>query len=85
MKTQPISELLPDAVKVIKNLNSHQSPMLVTQNGKPAAYLVSVRAFERLHRRLRLLEGIARGEKAIREGRTVTHSEAKKRMRRWLE
>jgi len=85
MKTQPISELLPEAVKVIKNLNSDQSTILVTQNGKPAAYLVSVRAFERLQRRMRLLEGIARGEKAIREGRIVTHSEAKKRMRRWLE
>jgi len=85
MKTQPISELLPEAVKVIKNLNSDKSPMLVTQNGKPAAYLVSVASFERMNRRMRLLEGIARGEKAIREGRTVTHSEAKKRMRRWLE
>jgi prevent-host-death family protein len=85
MKTQPISELLPEAVKVIKYLNTDQSPMLVTQNGKPAAYLVSVTAFNRLQRRMRLLEGIARGEKAIREGRTVTHSEAKKRMRRWLE
>jgi len=84
MKTQPISELLPEAVKVIKNLNSDKSPMLVTQNGKPAAYLVSVASFERMNRRMRLLEGIARGEKAIREGRTVTHSEAKKRMRRWL-
>ena len=85
MKTQPISELLPEAVKVIKNLNSDKSPMLVTQNGKPAAYLLSVTAFERMNRRMRLLEGIARGERAIREGRTVTHSEAKKRMRRWLE
>ena len=85
MKTQPISELLPEAVKIIKNLNSDKSPMLVTQNGKPAAYLVSVASFERMNRRMRLLEGIARGEKAIREGRTVTHSEAKKRMRRWLE
>ena len=85
MKTQPISELLPEAVKVIKNLNGDKSPMLVTQNGKPAAYLVSVASFERMNRRMRLLEGIARGERAIREGRTVTHSEAKKRMRRWLE
>jgi predicted transcriptional regulator len=31
-----------------------------------------------------LLEGIARGEKAIEEGRTVSHAEAKRRMSRWL-
>jgi hypothetical protein len=32
-----------------------------------------------------LLEGIARGEKAIEEGRTVSHTQAKKRLARWLE
>ncbi|MHB9111007.1 MAG: type II toxin-antitoxin system prevent-host-death family antitoxin, partial [Thermoleophilia bacterium] len=31
-----------------------------------------------------LLEGIARGEKAIEEGRTLSHAQAKKRMARWL-
>jgi PHD/YefM family antitoxin component YafN of YafNO toxin-antitoxin module len=59
--------------------------MLVTQNGKPAAYLMGVNTYERLQRRMRILEGIARGEKAIREGRTLNHSEAKKRMKRWLD
>jgi hypothetical protein len=31
------------------------------------------------------LEGIALGEKAVEEGRTVSHGEAKQRMARWLE
>jgi hypothetical protein len=31
-----------------------------------------------------LLEGIARGEKAIEEDRTVSHAGAKRRMSRWL-
>jgi hypothetical protein len=31
-----------------------------------------------------VIEGIARGEKAILEGRLVTHQEAKRRMSRWL-
>jgi uncharacterized protein (DUF433 family) len=30
------------------------------------------------------LEGIARGEVAVEEGRTVTHSEARQRMAKWL-
>lgn len=29
-------------------------------------------------------EGIARGEKAIEEGRSVTHKQAKQMMSRWL-
>jgi arginase len=31
-----------------------------------------------------VLEGIARGERAIEEGRTVSHAEAKRRLGRWL-
>jgi predicted transcriptional regulator len=31
-----------------------------------------------------LLEGIARGERAMEEGRTLTHAQAKQRMARWL-
>jgi predicted transcriptional regulator len=33
--------------------------------------------------RLTLLEGIARGEKAVLDGRVLTHEEAKKKMARW--
>ena len=45
---------------------------------------MAVEAFDTLNRRLGILEGIARGECAIEEGRVVTHAEAKKRMARWL-
>ncbi len=34
--------------------------------------------------RMALLEGIARGERAILEGRVVSHAAAKQRLRRWL-
>jgi predicted transcriptional regulator len=30
-------------------------------------------------------QGIARGEDAVNEGRTVSHAEAKRRMSRWLQ
>ena len=36
-------------------------------------------------KKLSLLEGLARGEKGILEGRIVPHAEAKERMARWLE
>jgi len=31
-----------------------------------------------------ILEGLARGEKALLEGRIVSHTEAKKRLTRWI-
>ncbi|MDP1537150.1 MAG: hypothetical protein Q8L95_08215 [Burkholderiales bacterium] len=36
------------------------------------------------HKLIKLLEGIARGEKAAERAQTVSHAEAKKRMSRWL-
>jgi hypothetical protein len=35
-------------------------------------------------KRMALLEGLARGEKAFSEGRVCSHGDAKKRMKRWL-
>lgn len=80
-----ISELPPSGDKVLKNIKRRKSPMLITQRGRPAAYLMDVNTYERLEKRMRILEGIARGEKAILEGRVLSHSEAKRRMKRWLD
>jgi PHD/YefM family antitoxin component YafN of YafNO toxin-antitoxin module len=59
-------------------------PILITQHGRPAAYSVDVETYDELQRRLAVLQGIARGERAIEEGRTLSQAEAKTRMSRWL-
>lgn len=84
MRTELVTTLKRKATEIIAGLNSDQAPVLITQHGKPAAYLMAVETFETLNRRIGMLEGIARGERAIEEGRVVTHAEAKKRMSRWL-
>ena len=61
-----------------------ESPAVLVQENGVAAYLVEVKSYEAMQKRLKLLEGLARGEKAIAEGRVVTHSRAKKRLARWL-
>lgn len=84
MRTELVTTLKRKATEIIAGLDSNQAPVLITQHGKPAAYLMAVETFETLNRRIGILEGIARGERAIEEGRIVTHAEAKKRMSRWL-
>jgi prevent-host-death family protein len=84
MRTELVTTLKRKATEIIADLQSDQGPVLITQHGKPAAYLMAVDAFDSLNRRLGILEGIARGERAIEDGRVVTHAEAKKRMKRWL-
>jgi prevent-host-death family protein len=84
MRTEPVTALKRKAAEIIAALESDPDPVLITRRGNPAAYLMAIDAFENLNRRLVILEGIARGERAIEEGRVVTHAEAKKRMARWL-
>lgn len=84
MKTELITTLKRKASKIIDRLQSERAPVLITQHGKPAAYLVDIESFEATARRLSILEGIAIGEQAVREGRVTPHAEAKKRLARWL-
>ncbi len=84
MRTELVTTLKRKATEIIAELEASEDPVLITQHGKPAAYLMAVDAFDVLKRRLGILEGIARGERALGEGRVATHAEAKKRMARWL-
>jgi prevent-host-death family protein len=81
------TKLIPkrQATKLMSALQKAKRPILITQDGHPAAYLVEVGSFEQMQARVRLLEGIARGEVAVRQGRVLTHSQAKKKMARWLD
>lgn len=84
MKTELVTTLKRKATDILTVLAKDQETVLITQHGKPAAYLVDVNLYEVMESKLTLLEGIARGEKAITEGRTVSHEEAKNKMSRWL-
>jgi prevent-host-death family protein len=84
MRTELVTTLKRRATELLSELANERAPILITQHGLPAAYLVDVATFEQLQQRLSLLEGIARGEKAVEDGRVLTHAAAKKRMGRWL-
>ncbi len=84
MKTELVTNLKRQATKIIADLEHSPSPILITEHGRGAAYLLSVSAFESLQKRMQILESIARGEKAIQEGRVITHAQAKRKMKRWL-
>ncbi|MES1945418.1 hypothetical protein PC39_14922 [Salinisphaera sp. PC39] len=84
MRTELVTTLKRKATELLSELAKTREPILITQHGLPSAYLVDVETYERLQERMQLLEGIARGERAVEEGRTLSHEEAKSRMSRWL-
>ncbi|HLX30070.1 MAG TPA: type II toxin-antitoxin system prevent-host-death family antitoxin [Casimicrobiaceae bacterium] len=84
MRTELVTTLKRQATELLSELERSKEPILITQHGLPSAYLVDVETYESLERRMRILEATARGEKAIDEGRTVSHARARQRMARWL-
>lgn len=85
MRRELVTTLKRRATEIIDGLAEHHEPVLIIQHGQPAAFLVDVETFEGMQRKLGILEGIARGERAIREGRLLSHAEAKGKMARWIE
>ena len=84
MKTEIVTALKRQATKILAELRSTKEPVLITEHGKPSAYLVDAEAYEMMQERMQILEGIARGERAIFENRVLTHDEAKEKMKKWL-
>ena len=84
MKTELVTTLKREATKILAELHSSKEPVLITEHGLPSAYLVDVNDYELMIERMKILEGIARGERAILEGRTLSHADAKEKFKKWL-
>lgn len=84
MRTEIATTLKRHTTDLINEVGETGESILITQHGLPSAYLVNVDSYEQQQQRIALLEGIARGEQAIQQGRTLSHSEAKDKLARWL-
>lgn len=84
MRTELVTTLKRQATDLLEAVERDREPILITHHGLPSAYLVDATSFEAMQRRMSLLESIARGEKAIEDGRVLSHADARKRMSRWL-
>ncbi len=84
MKVELVTTLKRQATKILADLHASKEPVLITEHGQPSAYLVDVEDFEFMQRRMQILEGVAKGERAILDGRTVSQSEAREKMHKWL-
>ena len=84
MKVELVTNLKRQATKILADLHLSKEPVLITEHGKPSAYLVDVQDYEFMQRRLELLEGLSRGELAVLEGRTYSQSETREKMSKWL-
>ena len=84
MKTELVTTLKRQATKILADLHTSKEPVLITEHGQPSAYLLDVEDYEQMQNRMRILEGIARGERAVFDGRIYSESEAEEKMSKWL-
>ena len=84
MRTELVTTLKRQATRILADLHASKDPVLITEHGNPSAYLVDVSVFELMQERMQILEGIACGERAILEKRTLSQPDAKRRMAKWL-
>ena len=84
MKKECATKIEQYATQLLAELHNSKEPVLITEFGQPSAYLVSVEEFEEMQNRINILEGVERGEAAIIQGRTYSHTQAKNKMSHWL-
>ena len=84
MKTELVTTLKRQATKILAELHDSKEPVLITEHGQPSAYLIDVSDYDLMQRRMQILKGLSRGETAILENRTYSHTEAKEKMDKWL-
>lgn len=70
MKVELVASLKHQATRILADLRKFKEPVLITEHGRPSAYLTDVEDFESMQSRMLLLEDIARGEAAILDNRT---------------
>ncbi len=84
MKTELVTSLKRQATRILADLHETKEPVLITEHGQPSAYLLDVDDYEQLMIRMSILEGIARGEQAVKDGRVMSHSDAQDRLSKWM-
>lgn len=77
----PLGEFRSKASKIIREIAGSEAPLVITQNGRPAAVLMSPAAFQKLRESHEFYRTVAEGVTDSEAGRVVDH----KKVRRWIE
>ena len=76
----PLGEFKAKAAQILRDLSGSDEPLVITQNGKPAAVILSPAAFEEFRERQRVLEAVVEGVADAEAGQVYEH----KQVRAWL-
>ena len=78
---KPISYLKAHAAEIVRNLNEHQEPLVITQNGEAKVVIQDIGSYEQTQETLALLKILALGTRQIGEGKVQPAEGVIKRLR----
>ena len=78
----PLGEFKAKASEMLRRLSSTSRPLVITQNGKPAAVVITPQDFDSLVQRERFVAAIERGLADAEAGRTLSDSELDEELER---
>ena len=76
----PLSEFRKKSADFINRLKKEKQPIVLTQHGKSAAVLMDVSEYERLTKKMEMLEDLLEAKQQVEQGETYTLDEARKRI-----
>jgi len=76
----PLGQFKAQAAGLLRRIGESGQPLVITQNGRPAAVMLSPAEFDRMQERQRFLEDIAAGLADAEAGRVMSTDEVKKRL-----
>jgi prevent-host-death family protein len=71
----PLADFKARASEVLNAQKEHKKPLVITQNGKAAAVLITPEEYDLLIHRTSLLEAIDRGIEDVKSGRMIHQNE----------
>jgi prevent-host-death family protein len=76
----PIGEFKTHASRVLRKLQESQRPVVITQNGRPAAVLITPEEFDAFHERERFMAAVREGLADIEAGRLLDPEEVRRQL-----
>lgn len=78
----PLNHFKTNASKLLRQMHASKRPLVITQNGKPAAVVLTPEEFDALNYRNRVVAAVERGLRDADAGRVVSSEDVRKQIKR---
>ncbi len=75
-----LSDFKNKASKMLNEIRSSRRPLVITQNGKAAAVLISPSDYDLLSEQIRFVDAVRRGLEDVQSGRIISDSDLGKEL-----